>query len=218
MKNIEEIHVSNNYEKTHIKQLWREKAVINTLIIIINVIVFLVLDIMGSTENAEFMLNHGAMFSPYIIENKEYYRIFTSMFMHFGINHIINNMLILFFMGGILERSYGKIRYLIIYILGGVSGNIASIYFSYASQDMYVSAGASGAVFAVIGAVFYITIINYGKIEDMSAKKMAFMIALSMYLGFTGSGVDNYAHVGGLAGGLVLAILLCRRKKKMDNN
>ena len=93
-----------------------QKAVCTTGLIIVNIAVFLLLTLFGRTEDAAFMLDHGAMYEPYIIEGHEYYRIFTSLFLHFGINHLLNNMVILGAIGWNLEMEVGRIRFLIIYL------------------------------------------------------------------------------------------------------
>ena len=85
----------------------RKKAYVNTGLIALNVLYFLFLEATGSSENTSFMVAHGAMYAPLVIEKGEYYRLITSVFMHFGISHIMNNMLILFILGDNLERALG---------------------------------------------------------------------------------------------------------------
>lgn len=85
----------------------------------INVIVFFVLSLRGMTENGMFLLEHGAMYVPKVIEDREIYRLFTSMFLHFGFQHLMNNMIILALAGWNLEIEIGKIRFLLIYVLSG---------------------------------------------------------------------------------------------------
>lgn len=159
------------------------------------------------------MMRYGASYAPYIIEDREYYRLFTSMFMHFGINHIANNMLVLFVMGGYLERALGKVKYLILYLLSGVGANVVSTIYYYNSKGNAVAAGASGAVFAVVGALFGVILLNRGYLEDLSHRQIGIMIALTLYHGFSSGGVDNAAHVGGLILGFLMAILLYRKPK-----
>ena len=73
----------------------KPEAFCTTVLIVINVAVFLILSMLGDTEDAAFMLQHGAMYEPFITEGQEYYRIFTCMFLHFGITHLMNNMVML---------------------------------------------------------------------------------------------------------------------------
>ena len=186
----------------------------NKAIIAINVLVFVVLEFMGDTESAGFMYEHGAMYPDSVLADGEWYRLVTCMFIHFGVHHIGNNMLILFFLGDNLERALGHVKYVILYLLSGLCGSALSLIFMVRSQDYAVSGGASGAIFGVIGALIYILIRNKGHLEDLTANRLILMAVLSLYHGFTATGVDNLAHVGGLAGGIVLAMLLYRKKPR----
>lgn len=197
-----------------IKDFLKSRTVCNLIIVFANIAVFLILEIMGNTEDVRFMAEYGASYAPWIIERREYYRIFTCMFMHFGIDHLFSNMLVLMFLGDALERTVGKVRYLIIYLGGGVLANIVSCALEYGSGDYAVSAGASGAVFAVVGALVYIVIVNRGRVAEFTRRRLILMAALSIFQGFTSVGVDNAAHVGGFVAGFLLAVLLYRRTKQ----
>ncbi len=190
------------------------RSMTNMLIIAVNIVVFILLEVLGSTENPAFMFRCGANYPPAIMEGKEYYRLFFSMFMHFGIQHLANNMLVLFFLGDNLERAVGKLRYLIIYLGSGLAGAYASSYISYRNGDYGVGAGASGAIFGVLGALFFLVIYHKGHLEELTVKRMGICIALTLYSGFTSTGVDNYAHVTGLFSGFLLAMIVGRRKRK----
>lgn len=192
-----------------IKEKLKYAAPVNAAIVAANIIVFIVMEILGSTENTIFMIGHGASFAPLIFENHEYWRLLTCMFLHFGAGHLFNNMLVLGFVGDRLEKSIGKVRYLIIYFGGGLLSSFISAGLDYMSDDFYVSAGASGAVFAVVGALAWIIIINRGQLYDISMRQIVLFILFSIYLGFQGGGVDNAAHVGGLVSGFILGALLC---------
>ena len=176
-------------------------------LILINILVFIAVEFTGTSQDAWHVLEYGAAYTPYIIQNGEVYRLFTSMFLHFGIEHLVNNMLVLFVLGSRLERVIGKIRFLLIYLLGGIAGNVVSLLLELKTQEFSVSAGASGAVFAVMGAMIYIVIRNKGWLGDLSMRQILVMAAFSLYFGFTSSGVDNAAHIGGLLAGFVLAVL-----------
>lgn len=188
------------------------------LLIAINVIVFFALSFFGMTEDAEYMLEHGAMYVPYMLEGEGYYRLFTSMFLHFGIDHLANNMVMLGAIGWNLEYEIGKIKFLIIYLGSGLAGNILSAFGDLMTGEYAVSAGASGAVFGIIGALLYVVIRNKGQTGTISGRGLVFMVILSLYYGFTSSGVDNLAHIGGLIAGFVLGVLLYwkrNRKRRM---
>lgn len=195
----------------------RKKAYVNTGLIAINVLYFLFLEVAGSTESTSFMVAHGAMYAPLVLEKGEYYRLLTSVFMHFGINHIMNNMLILFILGDNLERALGHIKYLFFYLICGVGANIVSMLVNLGEYRNVVSAGASGAIFGVIGGLLYAVIINRGRLEDLSTRQLVVIIVCSLYFGFTSTGVDNAAHIAGLFLGIVMGVLLYRRPRKRSS-
>lgn len=194
----------------------RQKAYVNWMLIILNVLFFLYLEITGSSENAYFMYTKGAMFTPAVLQDGEYYRLLTAVFMHFGIRHLMNNMIVLFALGDNLERALGHVKYLIFYLACGVGSNWISMMAGDA-DSIIVSAGASGAIFGVVGGLLYAVVVNKGRLEDLSTRQMVIMIALSLYAGFTSEGVDNTAHVSGLILGLIFGLLLYRKPKKHDN-
>ena len=190
----------------------RPEAVCTVALIVINVAVFLILSAMGDTEDAVFMLNHGGMYEPLIVQEHEYYRLFTSMFLHFGMSHLLNNMVLLGALGWNLELETGKIKFLIIYLVSGLGGNLLSLYYdqSLPLGERAVSAGASGAIFGLMEALLYVVIANRGRLGRLSGRGMLFMIALSLYYGLTSTGVDNWAHIGGLVCGFILSVILYR--------
>jgi len=192
----------------------RNRGVCNLLMIGGNIAVFIVLSIMGSTTNTMFMVTHGAMYVPWVLEQGMWYTVFTSMFLHFGISHLANNMIVLYIVGDNLERAVGHWKYLVIYLAGGLCGNLLSLANSMRTQDYAVSAGASGAIFAVIGALLYIVIRNKGRLEDLSSLQLLLIIACTLYCGFVNTGIDNAAHIGGLIGGIVLGTILYHKKSK----
>ena len=178
------------------------------LFILLNILIFVIVDFTGGSENTVHMIACGAAYPPLILEEGETYRLFTCMFLHFGIYHIANNMLVLFVLGQRLEPVLGKVKFILVYLLGGLGGNIFSLLMETKKAEYAVSAGASGAVFAVMGAMLYVVIRSRGRIQDISVRHMMIMAGFSLYFGFTSTGVDNAAHVGGLVCGFILAALL----------
>lgn len=183
----------------------------SVVIAVVNVIVFFVLEWLGNTEDSTWMLQHGAMYVPYILDG-EYYRIITSMFLHFGFEHLANNMFMLFVLGHYLEYETGKARFLCIYLLSGIGGNLLSMWNEIRLSEYPVSAGASGAVFGIIGALFYIAVRNGGRIGDLTGRGLIVMIVISFYYGFTSDGIDVLAHAGGLLTGFLCAVFLYRKR------
>ncbi len=184
---------------------------------VINVLVFFLLSLRGDTESGYFMLQYGAMYEPLVTEGHEYYRLITSLFLHFGIQHLLNNMVMLGALGYQLENEIGRIKFLLIYFISGIGGNLCSLYWNVSHGEQVISAGASGAIFGLMGALLYIVAVNRGRLGRLSGRGMLIMVALSLYFGLTSSGVDNSAHIGGLICGILITVLLYRRKR-MDHS
>ena len=190
----------------------QKKAACTIGIAVANIIVFLLLSFGGRMEDGMYMLEHGAMYVPFVVEYKEYYRLFTCMFHHFGFSHLMNNMLTLVVIGWNVEMFVGKIRFLVIYFLSGLGGNLLSMAVDIWKQDYSVSAGASGAIFGLTGAMLCLAILNHGRAGNITKQGMIVMIFISLYTGFTSGGVDNFAHIGGLLTGCLVTTLLCWKR------
>ncbi|MCI8892724.1 MAG: rhomboid family intramembrane serine protease [Eubacterium sp.] len=200
------------WEETPDQPMQVKRPIINIILVVINVAVWCVLEIIGDTQDAGLILRYGGMY-PDLLLAGEWYRLFTAMFLHFGAEHLANNMILLAAAGGKLEAAAGSFRYLMIYLGSGVAGNLLSFYIRLQTGDYAVSAGASGAVFGMIGGLVWVAVRNKGKFEGLTTKGLLFMIALCMYYGVTTAGIDNWAHAGGAAGGLLLCILLYRKSR-----
>ncbi|MEF2877336.1 MAG: rhomboid family intramembrane serine protease [Blautia sp.] len=190
----------------------RKHVPVNTIIILVNLVVFLAVEATGSSENTGHMLAWGAAGTWDIYQKQQYYRLVTSMFLHFGIQHLGNNMLVLFFIGDCLEQSVGKIKYFLIYFLGGVGANIISLFLEIHRGEYVVSAGASGAVFAAIGGLLYVLLRNRGHVGNFTSRQILLLAALSLYHGISSTGVDNAAHIGGLFCGFLLGMVLYHKR------
>ena len=190
-----------------------KKEPVTVLLILINTLIFLVVEFIGGSENGQHMLECGAAYAPLILEQGQWYRLFSSMFLHFGAPHLINNMLVLFVLGQRLEPVTGKIKFFLIYIFGGLGGNMLSLFFDMYAGNASLSAGASGAVFAVMGGMIYVIIRHRGRVADLTVRQMLIMAAFSLYFGFASEGVDNVAHIGGLLSGFLIAVILYHPRK-----
>ena len=188
-------------------QIVRSKKPCTLALTLINIVVFIVLSLMGNTENAAFMQAHGACYVP-SVQAGEYWRLFTAMFLHFGVMHLAYNMLCLFTLGDIFERAAGSWRFLLIYFLGGLAGNLVSFFWERHTGLYAVSAGASGAIFAVIGGLLYLVIRKKGETDGIRKERMLLMTGLMIAQGFIETGTDNAAHIGGVAAGFLLCAVL----------
>lgn len=193
-------------------ELRRMLTPVNTMLVLANVAIFIILSFLGDTTDAGFMAAHGAMDWMDVVEKGQYYRLFTSMFLHFGADHLLQNMLILLVIGCRLERIMGKLSYLLIYIGAGLIGAGTSIVFTLANNPNTVSAGASGAIFGVMGGLLYYIISDIiqkkrHRVEEIGLTGMIFMVASALSYGFFSTGVDNAAHIGGLIGGFLVSLL-----------
>jgi rhomboid protease GluP len=196
-------------------------TLMNTIIIAINIIAFLVMHYTKAFGGEEQMLTGGALSWYFVKEQKEYYRIITSMFMHSNWSHLFNNMVVLLFVGVNLERAAGKVKYLLIYLGTGIIAGITSIsynmwkdYAEFSYEHSVFSIGASGAIYGVVGAMLYIVIANRGRLEDISTRQMILFVAFSLYGGISNAQIDQAAHIGGFFAGLLLAIIVYRRPKR----
>ncbi len=196
----------------------RIAAPCTVLLAAVNIIVFFVLTAQGMTEDGMFLLEHGAMYVPRVVEDGEYYRLFTSMFLHFGFEHLMNNMVTLVLIGWNLEIEIGKVKFLLIYIVSGLGGNVLSAWYEFRAADYAVSAGASGAIFGIIGALLYVALRNRGRIGEISGRGIVFMIIISLYYGFSSGNVDNMAHIGGLITGFLSGVLLYWKHNGKDGS
>jgi len=189
------------------KTVRRMFSPVNTLIVLANVIVFIITEVLGDTLDAYYMYECGAVFGPAIKEEHEFYRLFTSMFLHFGVSHLSGNMVVLLLLGDNLERALGKVRYVLLYILSGLCAGTCSVIYNLVQDTSAVCAGASGAIFGVVGALLYIVLANKGRLEELTGTRLIILVAYTLYTGFTSSGIDNAAHIGGLIVGFLLGVL-----------
>ncbi len=176
--------------------------------IVIQIIIFLVLELQGGSTNTSTLIKFGAKFNPYIYEG-EWWRFITPIFLHIGFLHLAMNSLALYFLGPAVERIFGNARFLFIYLFAGVSGVIASFIFS-----PNISAGASGAIFGCFGALLYFALIYPKLFFRTMGSSVITVLIFNLIFGFTVSIVDNAGHLGGLAGGFLAAGIMHFPKKK----
>lgn len=186
---------------------------ISIMLVFSNVIIFLICTFIDST-----FYSVGRLSVLEVVIYKQYQRILTSIFLHSDINHIFNNMIILFFLGAMIEKEIGHIKFGLFYLLSGIGGNLLSLFARFIENDWSASIGASGAVFGLDGVLLAIVLFSNRKMENVTPIRVGFMILYSLYSGFTISNTDNAAHIGGLLTGFLLGTFMCiierRRIKK----
>ncbi len=195
-------NMSGNYGTNENLSLRRFIPYVTILIMLINIIIFAILESIGSTEDALFMIRHGAAYTELIFGHNEYYRLFTCMFLHFGIVHLCSNMVALLLIGSEVERLYGRLRYMVIYVITGLAGSILAEAINYMNSKNVVSAGASGAVYGIQGALM-ILVFRYRNEKKSKVYKILLMLLFLIVIGRTTENVDNYAHLGGFVSGVI---------------
>ena len=184
--------------------LARPRAVYGLLVII--GLVFVLEELSGGSQNPQVLVNFGANYAP-LVSAGEYWRLFTANFLHIGFLHIAFNGYALYVVGQETEAIYGSARFLVIFLLSCLAGAIASFAFTYG-----LSAGASTGIFGLIGTMIAYFIRNrkvFGSLGRSRLNNLLFVAAINIVYGVSVSFIDNWGHVGGFLGGLLLGWLLC---------
>ena len=207
---------AQNTAKNRLGILWKNirAEYVPIALVVANVITYLVLEWLGDTTNGFFMAEHGAMYPDFIRINHEWWRIITAGFLHFGAVHLVNNMVILYCMGSRLERVTGHLKYFLIYLVSLIGAGLLSYGMMLRTGDYAVSAGASGAIFGVIGGFLWIVILHRGRFEQITTRGIMMMIVLTIYYGFSSAGIDNWGHIGGLLAGFSATVILYHRNRQ----
>jgi rhomboid protease GluP len=180
-----------------------------TILVDLNLLLFLGMVISGvnlAYPKAPDLINWGASSTEMVMEIGEYWRVFTAMFVHAGLQHIAMNMVALAVCGFLLEPILGKWKFLLVYLIAGLGGSISSLIFN----ENVVSCGASGAIFGLYGIMLVLLLC---RIIPRADSQIYWIIlgaygALNLVLGFFIKEVDNACHLGGLATGIALGLLL----------
>jgi rhomboid protease GluP len=144
-----------------------------------------------------------------VLWNREFDRILSAMFLHADMNHLCNNMILVLFMGSVLEKATGHLAYGSIYFTSGILGNICSLCYKLGNGEVAPSIGASGAVFGMNGLLIALVIWKNANLPKMSTARVIVMVLLSLYNGFMSSNIDNAAHAGGLFAGFIMGCMFC---------
>nr|WP_026104860.1 rhomboid family intramembrane serine protease [Heyndrickxia coagulans] len=174
----------------------------------VQIAVFIVMSLTGGTQNTQNLIRFGAKYNPLIMEG-QYWRLIMPVFIHIGIMHLFMNSLSLYYIGPLVERIYGKARFALIYLFAGFTGCLASFLFSPS-----LSAGASGAIFGLFGALLYIGTAYRDLFFRTMGPSVITLIIINLVFGFSVSGIDNFGHLGGLFGGFLAACIVHFPKRK----
>lgn len=184
----------------------------NGILIGINTAVMIV-TLVASAGVVDLLYYMGVMDWHEVLQQGQYYRFISSMFLHFGFEHFFQNMVFLFFVGCFLETALGSAKYVLFYLLSGIGAGICSMAYEAMLGADVVSAGASGAIFGIVGGLLWVVLRNRGNYKGIGLPGMALMIVGTLYYGFTSSDVDNAAHLGGVICGFFLGMIFYRKKE-----
>lgn len=202
-------------------QIPLSKPFLTRLLMVVNALVFvamvaygfLIYETLRGTEDLRVLVTFGAKVNP-LVADGETWRLFSAMFIHIGVFHLLVNLYALYALGPLVEGYFGHLRFLAIYLVGGLFGSLAS----YAFSDS-ISAGASGAIFGLAGAitVFFTRYReNFGARGRSILQNMLVIIGINLVFGLTVPGIDNWGHMGGLVGGALVAYGLLPSYKTPD--
>ncbi len=176
---------------------------VSLFIIIINALILALMEYVGGSSNTSILVAFGAIEPNLMAHSEQPARLITAMFLHIGLPHFIFNSITLYIFGTRFENCVGPFKFLTVYILSGAAASIASLLFSPA-----VAAGASGAIYGIIGALAVYTKKTGRIIEGVSSYTMVLFIAVGIAMGFMIPNIGNFAHLGGLVAGAVIGYFL----------
>ena len=180
-----------------------KQPIVTYIIMAICIILFILMELSGGSTNSQTLLKYGANLDV-LVKNGEYYRLFTCIFLHIGIMHLLCNMYSLYIIGREVENLFGKIKYIIIFILSGIFGSKMSLAFTHNT----ISAGASGAIFGLLGALLYFGMHYRTYLGEAIKRSIIPIIVVNLIIGFFAEGIDLAAHIGGLVGGVLVAMMV----------
>ena len=180
-----------------------KQPIVTYIIIAICIILFILMELSGGSTNSQVLLKYGANLDV-LVKNGEYYRLFTCIFLHIGIMHLLCNLYSLYVIGREVENLFGKVKYIIIFILSGIFGSIMSLAFTHNT----ISAGASGAIFGLLGALLYFGMHYRTYLGEAIKRSIIPIIVVNLIIGFFAEGIDLAAHIGGLVGGVLVAMMV----------
>ena len=196
-----DINEHNIKDNEKVEKVFRPKYPIITYILMAICVFAYVFPILYHKD--QYVLNQFCIYGDYV-RSGEYYRLLTGTFLHANIIHLLCNMYALYVLGSQLESFVGKVKFLIIYLFSALTGSLLSLIF----LNNGVSIGASGAIFGLAGALIYFGLHYRVYLGSVVKTNLIPIIVLNLSLGFMMKGIDNWAHIGGLIGGLLANMAL----------
>ncbi len=193
-------------------------GVITPILVLLNVVVYIACVYSSGGVGGIPLEYRLAVNVQAISEGGEFYRFFTAMFTHFGLAHLFGNMVILIALGARVENLLGKFEYLAAYIVTGLTSSVVSYFECLAHGTYDYAAGASGAIFGLLGILVAIAIKNKGRVKDLSLMNMIILLVLTIVNGQLSEGIDNVAHIAGFVAGIVVGVILLLANQKVVNN
>lgn len=201
MKITNDINKHNVKDSQKVEEVFKPKyPIITYLLLAINVLLYIIPLLFNESS---YFLNNFCIYAP-LIRNKEYYRLITGAFLHANILHLVLNCYALYIIGSQLESFLGKTKYLITYLFSALTASLMSMIF----LGNGVSVGASGAIFGLMGSLVYFGYHYRVYLGSVVKTQIIPLIMANLILGFMISGIDNFAHIGGLIGGFLISIAL----------
>ena len=182
---------------------------VTSLLLVVNLVMFLIVTFSGGREA---LLNYGALVSvpPF---SEESWRYFAALFLHNGFDHLLGNSFALLVLTPPLERILGSIRYLVLYLLSGLLGNVMAMAYYERIGEVTVAVGASGAIYGVYGALLYIALFQREKMDESSRKMLYTLLIMGAVFSFMPN-IGWMAHAGGMIGGFFIYGLMIRLFKR----
>lgn len=182
----------------------RHKPYVTYTFLVIQVLVFILMSFLGGSTNSWTLISFGARENTLIALGHQYWRLLTPIFVHIGLSHILFNSVALYYLGSMVEEMIGHFRFIVLYLLSGIMGNILSYQFSW-----HISAGASTALFGLFA--FFVTIGKLrpesGPLRQLGSQYLALIIA-NILLNLFSPSVDILGHIGGIIGGILVTTFL----------
>ena len=183
----------------HMSVFEKKQPIVTYAIIAICVVLFLCMYIFGNGSSDSLTLIYFGANFDLLVKSGEFYRLLTCAFLHLDIFHLLFNMYALYVIGPQVESFFGKFKFIVIYLVSALTASLLSIAFNH----NIISVGASGAIFGLLGCILYFGYHYRIYLGNVIKSQIVPIIVLNLFLGFIMSGVDNYAHIGGLIGGIL---------------